>query len=61
MDSCFHGNDILKPFHGKIYSTKNFQDCSKELAMAIRKHWSIESDNWIRDVTLNEDKIKTKS
>ncbi|HKZ57376.1 MAG TPA: hypothetical protein VJ024_06715, partial [Thermodesulfovibrionales bacterium] len=40
---------------------KNSQDSSKELAMAIRKHWSVESDNWIRDVTLNEDKIKTKS
>ena len=40
---------------------KNSEDSSKELAMAIRKHWSVESDNWIRDVTLNEDKIKTKS
>jgi predicted transposase YbfD/YdcC len=39
----------------------NAQDTSKELARAIRKHWSVESDNWIRDVTLNEDKIKTKS
>lgn len=39
---------------------KNSQDGSKELALAIRKHWSVESDNWIRDVTLNEDKIKTK-
>jgi hypothetical protein len=24
MDSCFHGNDILKPYHGKIYSKKKF-------------------------------------
>lgn len=40
---------------------KNSQDGSKELSRAIRKHWSVESDNWIRDVTLNEDKIKTKS
>ena len=39
----------------------NAQDTCKELARAIRKHWSVESDNWIRDVTLNEDKIKTKS
>lgn len=40
---------------------KNSQDRCQELASAIRKHWSVESDNWIRDVTLNEDKIKTKS
>ena len=32
---------------------KNSEDSSKELAMAIRKHWSVEPDNWIRDVTLN--------
>ncbi|CAK0746363.1 Mobile element protein [Gammaproteobacteria bacterium] len=32
-----------------------------ELAQAIRKHWKVESNNWIRDVTFNEDKIKTKS
>lgn len=33
----------------------------KELAGAIRKHWHAESDNWIRDVTFNEDNVKTKS
>jgi len=27
---------------------------------AIRRHWGVESDNWIRDVTLGEDKVKTK-
>ncbi len=32
-----------------------------ELTGAIRQHWHVESDNWIRDVTLNEDKVKTKS
>lgn len=32
-----------------------------ELTGAIRQHWHVESDNWIRDVTLNEDQIKTKS
>ena len=32
-----------------------------ELTRAIREHWHIESDNWIRDVTLNEDHVKTKS
>ena len=29
-----------------------------QLVEAIRGHWGIESDNWVRDVTLREDKIK---
>ena len=32
-----------------------------ELTHAIRDHWGVESYNWIRDVTFNEDHIKTKS
>jgi predicted transposase YbfD/YdcC len=32
-----------------------------ELTGAIRQHWHVESDNWIRDVTLDEDHIKTTS
>ena len=31
------------------------------LTRAIRQHWHVESDNWIRDVTFEEDKVKTKS
>ena len=31
------------------------------LTGAIRQHWHVESENWIRDVTLNEDHIKTTS
>ena len=31
------------------------------LTGAIRQHWHVESDNWIRDVTFNEDNVKTKS
>lgn len=31
-----------------------------ELFTAIRRHWGVESENWIRDVTFNEDNIKTK-
>ena len=34
---------------------------ARELTGAIRQHWHVESDNWIRDVTLDEDNIKTKS
>ena len=33
----------------------------QELTGAIRQHWHVESDNWIRDVTLNEDHVKTAS
>ncbi len=33
----------------------------KELSGAIRQHWYVESDNWIRDVTFKEDQIKTCS
>jgi predicted transposase YbfD/YdcC len=32
-----------------------------ELTSAIRQHWHVESDHWIRDVTLDEDHIKTTS
>jgi hypothetical protein len=31
-----------------------------DLAQAIRGHWGVEAENWIRDVTLNEDHVKTK-
>ena len=33
----------------------------KELAQAIRKHWGVESNNWVRDVTFGEDSVKTKA
>ncbi len=39
---------------------KNMPDQTEELALAIRKHWSVEADNWIRDVTFKEDRVKTK-
>ncbi|MGR9000255.1 MAG: ISAs1 family transposase, partial [Gammaproteobacteria bacterium] len=32
-----------------------------ELKTAIRHHWKVESNNWIRDVTFKEDNIKTKA
>ncbi|MCX7206440.1 MAG: ISAs1 family transposase [Proteobacteria bacterium] len=34
---------------------------SKELIQAVQKHWGVESNNWIRDVTFGEDLIKVKS
>ena len=33
----------------------------QELAQAIRQHWGVESNNWIRDSSFNEDHIKTKA
>jgi predicted transposase YbfD/YdcC len=32
-----------------------------DLTQAIRRHWCVESENWIRDVTFKEDRIKTKA
>jgi predicted transposase YbfD/YdcC len=32
----------------------------RELFTAIRRHWGVESENWIRDVTCDEDNVKTK-
>ena len=40
---------------------KSLCDSQKEVFNTIRKHWGVESDNWIRDVILAEDKVKTKS
>jgi predicted transposase YbfD/YdcC len=33
----------------------------QELFNAIRGHWQVESDNWVRDVTFQEDSVRTKS
>jgi len=32
-----------------------------ELIRAIKKHWGVESNNWILDVTFNEDNVLTKA
>lgn len=32
----------------------------QELFQAIRGHWSVEADNYLRDVSFQEDKVKTK-
>ena len=33
----------------------------RELFEAIRGHWRVESDNWVRDVTFQSDSVLTKS
>ena len=51
--SYYVSNSVLEP--GAI------NPLAEELTQAIRSHWSVESNNWIRDVTFNEDHIKTKA
>jgi predicted transposase YbfD/YdcC len=34
---------------------------AREFTQAIRSHWGVESNNWIRDVTFKEDQVKTKA
>jgi predicted transposase YbfD/YdcC len=41
--------------------TSNPHQQAQELTGAIRQHWHVESDNWIRDVTFDEDHVKTIS
>jgi predicted transposase YbfD/YdcC len=36
------------------------QQTVDETAQATRGHWGVEADNYIRDTTFNEDKVKTK-
>ncbi len=40
---------------------KSSPDGTRELTCAVQRHWNVESDHWIRDVTFHEDKMKTKS
>ena len=51
--SYYVSNSVLEP--------KVIKHLAEELARAIRCHWGVESNNWIRDVTFNEDHIKTKA
>jgi hypothetical protein len=51
--SYYVSNSVLKP--------NVIKPLAEELTQAIRFHWGVESNNWIRDVTFNEDHIKTKA
>ena len=37
------------------------ENLQKNLMTAVRQHWGVESENWIRDVTFGEDGVKTKN
>jgi len=45
----------------RSWSTHHPPGQAQELTEGIRQHWHVKSDNWIRDVTLDEDQVKTKS
>jgi predicted transposase YbfD/YdcC len=42
------------------YYISNQSENVDELCVAIRKHWSVETNNHIRDVTLKEDQLRSK-
>lgn len=44
-----------------VVESSSTKALTEELSGAIRCHWGVESNNWIRDVTFNEDHIKTKA
>ncbi len=41
--------------------TEDGPNPGREMFEAIRGHWRVESDNWVRDVTFQEDSVRTKS
>ena len=51
--SYYVSNSVLEP--------DVIKPLADELTQAIRFHWGVESNNWIRDNTFNEDHIKTKA
>jgi predicted transposase YbfD/YdcC len=51
--SYYVSNSVLK--------AECIKPLAEELTNAIRCHWVVESNNWIRDVTFDEDRIKTKT
>jgi predicted transposase YbfD/YdcC len=42
------------------YYLSNQKDNYEELCIATRNHWTVETNNYVRDVTFAEDKLKSK-
>ncbi len=42
------------------YYMSNIVGEYEELAEAIRKHWQVETNNHVRDISLQEDKMRSK-
>lgn len=53
--------DISYYISNQVISVSTIQATAKELNQAVRRHWGVESGNWIRDVTFGEDLVKTKA
>jgi predicted transposase YbfD/YdcC len=51
---------VEKKSYETSYYISNQSEEFCELCIAIRKHWSVETNNHIRDVTLKEDKLRSK-
>jgi len=47
-------------FYLSNYQEESEQKTVETLANTIRKHWSVESNNWQLDVTFNEDRVRVK-
>ena len=45
----------------QVLNADAIQATANDLTQAVRRHWGVESDNWIRDVTFGEDRVKTKA
>jgi len=48
-------------FYLSNYKEESQQNTVNILANTIRKHWSVESNNWQLDVTFNEDHVRVKN
>ncbi|NOR79378.1 MAG: ISAs1 family transposase [Methyloprofundus sp.] len=48
-------------FYLSNYQEESEQNTVETLANTIRKHWSVESNNWQLDVTFNEDRVQVKN
>jgi predicted transposase YbfD/YdcC len=53
--------DVSYYVSNAVLESNVIKPLAEELTQAIRFHWGVESNNWIRDVTFNEDHIKTKA
>ena len=44
-----------------VAEASSAESLAGELAQAVRGHWGVESNNWIRDASFGEDGVKTKA
>ena len=51
---------ISRETHYYLSNATTQQVAPEEFCAAIRRHWGIEADNWVRDCTFREDQIRCK-